>query len=85
VKRTTRRLGGKWRVGVGRRPYSLDKTSGKAPYDPDELDYFFVVSGDGMLYLIPTSVIAGMVDISLIAYQRYLVGNVSTLLEGKAA
>lgn len=85
VKSTTRRVRGKWIVGVGRRPYSLDKTAGKAPYDPDLLDYFFIVDGDGALYLIPASVIAGMVSITVSAYQEYRVGSVTTLVNGEAA
>ncbi len=33
------------------------------PYDPDSLDLFFILLGDGSIYLIPTSVLAGRVQI----------------------
>jgi hypothetical protein len=81
VKTTTNRAAdGKWQVGVGRRPYSLDKTAGKAPYDPDSLDLFFIVDGDGGIYLIPSRVLAGRVGIILDAYAPYKVGDASSLL-----
>ena len=81
VKSTTNRgSDGKWSVGVGRRPYSLDKTAGKAPYDPDSLDCFFIVDGHGGLYLIPSRCLAGRTSITLDAYAPYRVGDASSLL-----
>ncbi len=71
---------GKWQVSVGRRPYSLDKTAGKAPYDPDSIDHFFIVNGAGGLYLIPSAVVAGRLGIVLEAYAPYRVGDASSLL-----
>ncbi len=71
---------GTWLVIVGRRPYSLDKTASVAPYDPDSLDFFFVVDGDGAIYLLPSCVVAGRTRISIRSYAEYLVGDASSLL-----
>ena len=71
---------GTWQVIVGRRPYSLDKTASVAPYDPDSLDLFFVVDGDGAIYLLPSCVVAGRTRISIRGYAQYLVGDASSLL-----
>jgi hypothetical protein len=81
VKSTTSRMReGRWQVGIGRRPYSLDKTAGKAPYDPDTIDLFFIVDGDGALYLIPSKVLAGRVGVITDVYAAYNVGDGSGLL-----
>ncbi|TCC24924.1 group I intron-associated PD-(D/E)XK endonuclease [Kribbella speibonae] len=73
---------GYWHVGIGRRPYVLDKSAGKMPYDPDSLDLFFIVLGDGGIYVIPSSVLAGRVSISAESYAPYRVGDASSLLGG---
>jgi len=71
---------GRWQVGVGRRPYVLDKSAGKMPYDPESLDLFFIVLGDGGIYVIPSPVLAGRVGISAESYAAYRVGDASSLL-----
>jgi hypothetical protein len=71
---------GRWQVGVGRRPYVLDKSAGKMPYDPDSLDLFFILLGDGSIYLIPSHVLAGRVGIDAAAYAPYRVGDASSLM-----
>jgi hypothetical protein len=71
---------GRWQVGVGRRPYVLDKSAGKMPYDPDSLDLFFIVLGDGSIFVIPSSVLAGRVGIDADTYARYRVGDASSLM-----
>lgn len=82
VKTTTcRTRTGTWQVGIGHRPYNLDKTAAKDPYEPDAFDWFFVVSGDGGLYFIPMQVVAGFTVIYLSAYEDCLVGTVASLLE----
>jgi hypothetical protein len=68
---------GRWMVGVGRRPYTLDKSAGKMPYDPRP---FFIVLGDGSIYVIPSSVLAGRVGIDPENYASYRVGDASSLL-----
>jgi PD-(D/E)XK nuclease superfamily protein len=72
---------GYWGVGIGRRPYTLDKTAGKMPYDPDTIDLFFILLGDGSIYVIPSSVLAGRVGISAESYAPYRVGDASSLLQ----
>lgn len=59
---------------------TLDKSAGREPYDPDSLDYFFVVVGTGQLYLIPSRVLAGRLSIYADSYSKYLVGDASSLL-----
>ncbi|TCC07663.1 group I intron-associated PD-(D/E)XK endonuclease [Kribbella soli] len=73
---------GYWHVGIGRRPYVLDKTAGKMPYDPDSIDLFFIVLGDGSIYVIPSAVLAGRTSISAANYTPYRVGDASSLLGG---
>lgn len=73
---------GYWHVGIGRRPYTLDKTAGKMPYDPDSIDLFFILLGDGSIYVIPSSLLAGRVAISAESYTPYRVGDASSLLGG---
>ncbi|MFG1814162.1 group I intron-associated PD-(D/E)XK endonuclease [Kribbella sp. NPDC049174] len=76
----SRNAKGYWHVGVGRRPYVLDKSAGKMPYDPELIDLFFIVLGDGSIYVIPSSVLAGRVAISAASYALYRVGDASSLL-----
>ena len=80
VKSTTHRSAGKWLVGVGRRPYTKDGVANKIPYDPDSLDYFFLINGEGAIYLIPSRVLAGRTAIYLDTYSEYRVGDASSLL-----
>lgn len=81
VKSTTYRgADGKWQVGIGRHPYSFETQACKVPYDPDSIDGFVIVNGDGLIYLIPTAAVAGQVALTLDAYQRYAVGSASSLL-----
>lgn len=82
VKTTTHRGKGSWAVNVGRRPYSLDKTASRTAYEPDELDYFFIVDGDLAVYLIPSQVVAGRTGINVGAYERFRVGEASSLFAG---
>jgi hypothetical protein len=71
---------GHWDVGIGRRPYVLDKTARKMPYDPDDIDLFFILLGDGSIYLIPSSVLAGRIRIYVDTYAPYRVGDASSLM-----
>jgi hypothetical protein len=73
---------GTWQVIIGRRPYSLDKTANVAPYDPDSLDYFFVIDGDGAS-LVPSPALAGRTRIYIRGYSRYQVGDASSLLRSQ--
>ena len=71
---------GDWMVGIGRRPYVLDKSASKMPYDPDSLDLFFIALGDGRIYVIPSSVVAGRIAIHPENYAPYHVGDASSLM-----
>jgi hypothetical protein len=85
VKTTTYYSKGGWQVAVGRRPYSAGNREGLVPYDPDLIDLFFIVDGDLAMYLIPSQVIAGRVQILLRTYAGYIVGNAAGLMTAKAA
>ena len=54
------------------------------PYDPNAIDYFFIVDGDYNMYLIPSRVIAGRVVLVLRTYAAYIVGNAAGLLGASA-
>ena len=73
-----------WQVGVGRRPYSIGNREGMVPYDPDLIDVFFIVDGDLTLYIIPSRVIAGRVNILLRTYKKYIVGSAAGLMPSRA-
>lgn len=64
-----------WTVGVGRRPYSIGNRERRVPYDPDLIDWFFIVNGDLTIYLIPSRAIAGRVGILLHTYTKFIVGS----------
>jgi hypothetical protein len=85
VKTTTYYSKNGWQVVVGRRPYSAGNREGLVPYDPELIDWFFIVDGDLAMYLIPSSVIAGRVGILLRTYTGYIVGNAAGLMTAKAA
>lgn len=81
VKSSTHRSrNGRWRVGVGRRPYVLEGATVKAPYDPEKLDYFFIVTAAGRLYLVPSQAFGGRTGVYIDHYPEYHIGDVSSLL-----
>jgi hypothetical protein len=80
VKTTTYNKDG-WQVQVGRRPYSVGNRGQLVPYDPDALDFYFILDGDLTMYLIPSLVLAGRVAVLLRNYRRYIVGDISSLLK----
>ena len=45
VKTTTHNSKNGWMIQVGRRPYSVANNARLVPYDPDLIDWFFVVDG----------------------------------------
>ena len=85
VKTTTTKGRGDGQVTVSRRPYSVGNLAPRVPYDPEVIDYFFIVDGDYDMYLIPSRVIAGRVVVQLRTYSRYIVGNASGLLGADVA
>jgi hypothetical protein len=85
VKTTTSRNSAGWQVGISRHPHSLEKGGPRLPYDPDVIDYFFVVDGDMTMHLIPSRVVAGRVAVGLQMYKTYIVGNAAGLLGASAS
>lgn len=81
VKSTTYKSKVGWQVGVGRRPYSIGNREPLVPYDPELIDWFFIVDGDLNIYLIPNQVIGGRVSILLRTYKKYIVGNAAGLMD----
>jgi hypothetical protein len=80
VKTTTYKSKVGWQVGVGRRPYSVGNREPLVPYDPELIDWFFIVDGDLNIYLIPSRVIGGRVSLLLRTYAKYIVGNAAGLM-----
>lgn len=80
VKTTTFRSKDGWLVQIGRRPYSIGNNALLVPYDPEIIELFFIVDGDLAIYLIPSRVIAGRVQILLRTYSKYIVGNAAGLM-----
>lgn len=80
VKSTTQlSANGRWYVRIGRRPYSLDKSASMMPYDPEQVDFFFIVTAGGALYLLPTRAVAGRIGLHIDNYPEYRVGDASSL------
>jgi len=79
VKTTTYKSKDGWTVAVGRRPYSVGNREPLVPYDPDLVDFFFVLDGDLTMYLIPSRVLAGRVMVLLRSYSKYIVGDIGSL------
>lgn len=80
VKTSTSDAGYGWQACVGHRPYTTMDLGPVAPYDPHDIDYFFIIDGDLAMYLIPCRVIAGHAGILLSAYQDYIVGDARGLM-----
>jgi hypothetical protein len=66
VKTTNVKQGSSWTVWIS--------NAGKmrSPYDPDEIDQFFLIDGDFNFYLIPIAAVGGLTAIRLAAYGDYL-------------
>jgi hypothetical protein len=83
VKTTTCNTDG-WQVQVGRRPYSVGNRAPRIPYDPDLVDFFFILDGDLTMYVIPSRVIAGRVAILLRNYTEFIVGSAASFMGSSA-
>lgn len=75
VKTATVRSGSSWTAWLS--------TTGRsrATYDPEEIDYFFIIDGSLTYYLIPVSAVGGLHAIQLSAYTNHRVGSASSLSE----
>lgn len=85
VKSTTCYTKDGWTVVVGRRPYSIGNRERRIPYDPESIDWFFIVDGDLTIYLIPSRVIAGRVVILLHTYTKYVMGSAAGFMAPRPA
>jgi PD-(D/E)XK endonuclease len=65
VKTTTVKQGMSWTAWIS------NTGKERTPYDPDEIDYFFVIDGDFNYYLIPVAAVGGLTAVRLSAYQDY--------------
>lgn len=81
VKSATSRARGAWNVRIGHRPDGSPNASDFIPYGPDEVELFFMVDGDLLLYLIPVGATAGKTTLSLCGYEEFIVGDASSLLD----
>ncbi len=64
VKTTRLRTGTSWIV-------SLSTDGGRLTYDPDEIDYFFIIDGGLDYYLIPVATVGGLRAIRLSVYSQF--------------
>ena len=85
VKTTTCYSKDGWTVVVGRRPYSVGNRERRIPYDPESIDWFFIVDGELTIYIIPSRIIAGRVGILLHTYTKYIVGSAAGLMAPRPA
>ena len=80
VKTSTYKSKDGWLAQIGRRPYSIGNNAALMPYDPEDIDLFFIVDGDLAMYLIPSCIIAGRVQILLRTYRDYIIANATGLI-----
>ncbi|WP_445170352.1 group I intron-associated PD-(D/E)XK endonuclease [Mycolicibacterium sp. Dal123E01] len=73
VKTTTVKRGASWTVWI-----SKNTGTTRTTYDPDEIDYFFVIDGDFNFYLIPVAAVGGLTSLQLSAYAGYLMPRGAT-------
>lgn len=74
---------GSWVARVGHRPHGSPDAADFVAYDADDIDLFFVVDGDMLLYLIPLSAIGDRATLSLRSYREFIVGDASSLLDSR--
>jgi len=84
VKTTTFKSKDGWLAQIGRRPYSMGNKALLMPYDPGIIELFFIVDGDLAMYVIPSRVIAGRVQILLRTYSKYIVANAAGLMASRS-
>jgi hypothetical protein len=70
-----------WMARIARRPYSIGNNALLVPYDPEEIDLFFIVDGDLTMYVIPSRAVGGRTAILLRTYAKYIVGNAAGLMD----
>lgn len=67
-------------VVVAPRATGMSKTGPRIPYDPVDVDFFFIIDRRLDVYLIPGAAIYGKTGISLAKYAEYKAGSASSLI-----
>lgn len=80
VKTTAFKSKNGWQVGVGRKPHEGNGRRPHTPYEPHDIDLFFILDGDLNMYLIPAPALAGAVRVLLRTYRLYVVGSAHGLM-----
>jgi hypothetical protein len=76
VKSSTRRdRYGNYQASIAPQRTHGPNKSTPTPYDPDDVDLFFITAADGWLYLIHMAAVAGRTAISLGAYRQFRCGE----------
>jgi hypothetical protein len=78
---TSRDARGNWIAHIGHRPDGSPKSADLVPYTVDEVDLFFIVDGNLLLYLIPGAAVAGKLSLWLKGYGEFIVGDGSSLMD----
>lgn len=73
VKTTTRQVDGTWHCTLTRS--SVSASAGR--YSLDDIDYFGIVDGDHVVYLVPAAVVGGLASIYTRAYRQYRVARLT--------
>lgn len=73
VKTTTHKVGGTWLCNLTRSSSSCKDDR----YSLDDIDYFGIVDGEHVVYLVPAAVVGGMTSMSTRAYQEYRVAQLT--------
>jgi PD-(D/E)XK endonuclease len=75
--------GGSWVGHIGHRPDGSPDGSDLVAYQAEDVDLFFIIDGDMLLYLIPLSAIGERATLSLRNYREFTVGDASSLLDSR--
>lgn len=67
-------------VVIAPRASGMSKTGPRIPYDPVDVDFFFIIDRQLDVYLIPGPAIYGKTGISLMKYARYKAGSAGCLI-----
>lgn len=80
VKTTTFNGKNGWEVNVGHKPHGGKGRRPHEPYEPGDIDLFFIIDGDFRMYLIPAAALAGTVKVLLRTYKPYVIGSARGLM-----
>lgn len=75
VKTTTFNGKNGWEANVGHKPHGGKGRRPHAPYEPGDIDLFFILDGEFSMYLIPAAALAGAVKVILRTYKPYIIGS----------